>query len=71
MLEEQEEAGFRLVDDPWRGVCPNCIADPALARYVSRLAQIESCSFCGGAGPSGVTLQELFRYMGNCLVTEW
>lgn len=71
MLQEQWEAGFSIAGDPWRGVCPNCIADPALARYVSGLALIETCSFCGSAGPNGVTLEELFRYMGECLATEW
>jgi len=70
-LEEQWAAGFSIAGDASRGVCPNCIADAALARYVSRLTLIERCSFCGGPGPNGVLLQELFRYMGSCLTTEW
>ncbi len=68
---QQEEAGYSLGEDSWRGVCPRCIADPALALYVSRVAQIERCDFCGGPGPNGVNLDDLFRYMSECLGSEW
>jgi hypothetical protein len=53
------------------GVCPGCISDVALARYVSRLRLIDRCDFCGGPSPFGVPLWELFRYMETSLATEW
>lgn len=69
---EQQESGFSL-DDPGRLVCPDCIADEGLRRYVSRMALIgtDRCGFCGGPGPHGLHLQELFRYMAEMIRAEW
>lgn len=70
---EQQEAGFSATEDPGRLVCPQCIADEGLRLFVSRLQHIgeDRCGFCGGPGPHGIELHELFRYMAACLAAEW
>jgi hypothetical protein len=70
MRDEQLEAGF-VLDDPWREVCPSCIDDEALKLHVARCGAIESCDFCGGPGPAGMRLEDLFKYMSGCLAAEW
>ncbi|MEJ7765159.1 MAG: HEPN-associated N-terminal domain-containing protein [Acidimicrobiales bacterium] len=69
---EQMEAGFSL-DQPDRLVCPDCISDQALRLFVSRVALIgdDVCGFCGGPGPHGFELQELFIYMAGTIAAEW
>ena len=52
-------------------MCPGCIADDGLRRFVASHAQIERCDFCGGDGPHGVDLGTLFDYMGDRISTEW
>ena len=69
---EQQECGFSL-DEPGRLVCPSCIADEGLRQFVSRLQHLgdDRCDFCGGPGPHGLDLQELFRYMAEAIRDEW
>lgn len=69
---EQQEAGFSLAE-PGRLVCPCCIRDAGLRLFVSRLQLIGDgrCGFCGGPGPHGIHLQELFRYMAATIGAEW
>lgn len=69
---EQAELGYSL--DPakeYLGVCPDCIADDGLRRYVANHAQIQRCDFCGGPGPQGTYLGTLFDYMARRIETEW
>jgi hypothetical protein len=69
---EQWEAGHSLdLAKDHLGVCPGCIDDEGLQRYVADHAQIESCDFCGEPGPQGLNLGALFDYMGNRIDTEW
>lgn len=58
-------------EDPWRALCPACIADPGLRLFVSRSAGIERCDFCGEPGPQGMFLKDLFSYMAGCPEAEW
>jgi hypothetical protein len=68
----RQALGSRVaVDDPRRGVCPDCIADAALARFVARNAGIERCAFCGDPGPNGLALDALLTYITRCLAGEW
>ncbi len=53
------------------GVCPDCIADDGLQRFVAGNGPIERCGFCGGLGPQGLGLGALFHYMGKRVKTEW
>lgn len=67
----RQQAGSELrIDDGDVGVCPNCIGDVALARFVARAAHIAGCAFCGEPGP-GMRLAALFSYMDACLGSEW
>ncbi len=69
---EQAEHGHSLdLSKNFLGVCPDCIADDGLRRFVRTHAQIERCDFCGGSGPQGLTLGALFDYMGERISTEW
>lgn len=69
LLEEQEANGFSTS----RGsdnVCRFCIDDPALADFVARY-RISTCDFCGSTNKLGMAVGDLFRYMNECLRTEW
>lgn len=69
---EQGELGYSL--DPAQehlGVCPDCVADDGLQRFVAGNGPIEGCHFCGGSGPQGLGLGVLFHYMGGRIKTEW
>lgn len=69
---EQAELGYSLdLNEEFRGVCPNCIADDGLRRFVAAHRQIERCDFCGEPGPYGLNLGALFDYMGERISTEW
>lgn len=68
-MEREEELVFSL-PEPDRAVCPDCIQDPALRRFVASHAQIDRCAFCGGPGPYGISLVGLFEYMAGCLTDE-
>ena len=72
-LQVEQLEGGSLLDEPGRLVCPDCIADEGLHRFVSRLALIreERCGFCGGPGPHGLGLQQLFAYMASMIAAEW
>ncbi len=52
-------------------MCPDCIADDGLRRFVASHADIQHCGFCGADGPQGLHLGALFDYMGKCLQSEW
>lgn len=69
---EQWEAGHHLdLDKNFLAVCPACIADDGLRRFVAGNGPIHRCDFCGGSGPQGLTLGELFDYMGDRISTDW
>ncbi len=71
-LEQQEEHGHSLdLDKNFLEVCPDCIADDGLRRFVANHAPIQRCDFCGGPGPHGLTLGVLFDYMGDRIGTEY
>ncbi len=58
---EQDEAGYYLdLAKDHLGVCPGCIGDEGLRRFVASHAQIDRCDFCDGPGPQGLNLGELF-----------
>ncbi len=69
---EQGDHGHSLdLGQNFLGVCPECIADEALRRFVGGNGPIERCHFCGGDGPQGIRLGTLFDYMGDRISTEW
>jgi hypothetical protein len=69
---EQGEHGYSLdLSKDFLGVCPDCIADDGLRRFVASHAEIAGCDFCGAPGPQGLTLGALFDYMGARIGTEW
>ncbi len=71
-LEQQEEHGHSLdLAKNFLEVCPGCIADDGLRRFVANHAPIQRCDFCGGPGPQGLSLGVLFDYMGDRIATEW
>ena len=71
-LEQQEEHGHSLdLDKNFWAVCPDCIADDGLRRFVASHAGIQRCDFCGGPGPQGLDLGTLFDYMGDRIGAEW
>jgi hypothetical protein len=70
--QSPSQLGYSLdVAQHYRSVCPSCIADDALRRFVGGNGPIEHCGFCGGDGPQGIRLGSLFNYMGARIGTEW
>lgn len=70
-LEQAEHGHSLALSKNFLGVCPNCIADDGLRRFVASHADIRHCDFCGDPGPQGLTLGELFDYMGERISTEY
>ena len=68
---ELQQAGLSLpFSELDRLLCDDCIEDAALRRW-SPATSIASCDFCRTASVRCRSVLDLFRYMTECIKTEW